>query len=46
MGFVKFARVFRFIGLFVGLVIIAYGALLYFIDVIYPLEQIEELAAG
>ena len=46
MGFVKFSRVFRFIGLFVGLVVVAYGALLYFIDVIYPLEQIEELAAG
>lgn len=46
MGFVKFSRVFRFIGLFVGLLVVAYGTLLYFIDVIYPLEQIEELAAG
>ena len=46
MGFVKFSRVFRFIGLFVGLVVVAYGALLYFIDVIYPVEKLEELAAG
>ena len=39
MGFVKFARVFRFIGLFLGLNVLAYGLILMFIDKIPGIED-------